>query len=142
MSEASATPPAAVKVSSLGSPGKKARTKRGKGRQVAETDSVPAGSSPVSETGSNEQKLNERIAELEKDNAALRNQEVRLVDLESQVASLEEKLAVAESDKRTLQQRVDLLLNELESSGSQGTVYPRYFKFSRTHCDILFYCSQ
>lgn len=58
----------------------------------------------------------------------LGNESYAVADLEARIASLteqltlvEEKLAQSENDKVTLQQRVELLLVELQSNDSQGS---------------------
>lgn len=118
LTETPSSPVAAVKVSSLGSPSKKSRSKRGK--KSSPTTADPVESTP--ETTTEHLELNSRITELENENTTLRAHEIQLTELRDQVSSLEEQLSTSLADKRILQQRVDLLLSELDSSGSQGNL--------------------
>lgn len=51
---------------------------------------------------------------------AASDHEARILSLSEQVTSLEQKLAESEVEKNTLQQRVELLLMELQSAENQG----------------------
>ena len=115
-----------IKVSSLGA--KKSRSRRGRGGQrnnASETESRKCEEPPVP---NNEQvsalevqiqTLNERISVLESEKSSLQASanklEAHVNDLDSQILALEDQLSSANEEKRTLQQRVELLLTELNA---------------------------
>ena len=80
------------------------------------------------------QTLNERISVLESEKSSLQASanklEAHVNDLDSQILALEDQLSSANEEKRTLQQRVELLLTELNAE----TPGKFYYLFSWSQC--------
>lgn len=101
------TPSSGVKVSSLGA--KKPRAKRGKGDQPTK-DELKSEDNTLASLESQITLLNTQRDVLEGENASLK----------TNITNLEEKLSEADSERHTLQKRVELLMAEL-SAETNGT---------------------
>ena len=93
-----------MKVSSLGAK-KKSRVKRGKGENQSTSDEVKSEDSPLAALESQIALLTSQRDTLESEN----------VTLKTSISNMEVKLTEADSERHTLQQRVELLMAELRA---------------------------
>ncbi len=105
-----------VKVSSLGAK-KKPRVKRGKGDSQSTSDEVKIEETPLAALESQIALLTTQRDTLESENVALK----------SSISNMEVKLTEADSERHTLQQRVELLMAELRADTNGTSSYSNNF---------------